>query len=292
MINYGSGQTLENGLIAARNAGCILVACAGNGGIGNADVSGPGQSAQTMSIGATTNTDARAGFSGTGLALDFVAPGSNVVTVTTTHANSSNTFSGCSAATPVAAGIVAMLVGQDPTLTHDQVYDLLKAGAEDQVGAPAEDLPGRDNYMGWGRLNARRSVTLVTPCPAPSAYGTGKTTSFGTLPFLSSSGTPRHSINDFQVHTNDGMPNALSITFHGPGQSSVPWFGGTLLVAPPHVRLPAQNLDPAGHGAWPVAIDPAMIGTQRFFQDWFRDPSHPDGTAVGMTNALAVTFCP
>jgi hypothetical protein len=35
-----------------------------------------------------------------------------------------------------------------------------------------------------------------------------------------------------------------------------------------------------------------MIGTSRYYQVWFRDPAHPDGTGVCLSDALAVVFCP
>jgi hypothetical protein len=34
-----------------------------------------------------------------------------------------------------------------------------------------------------------------------------------------------------------------------------------------------------------------MVGTDRYFQFWFRDPAHPDGTTVGLTNGVKVGFC-
>lgn len=292
LINYGNGITLENALVAARNAGCILVACAGNGGIGNADVSGPGQSAQTISIGATTRWDRRAGYSGTGGRLDFVAPGDLVATVSTSLANTFTNFSGCSAATPVAAGIVCLLKGQDPSLTQAQVYDLLKQGAEDRVGLPAEDTPGDDLYMGWGRLNARRTLASLTPCAAPLSYGTGKRTSRGEIPVLASTGLPRRSFGNFAVTLERAIPREIAFLFHGFESESVPWLGGTLLVRPPLVRLPARKLGALGQGAWPIPVGAGDFGTHRYFQAWFRDAAHPDGTGSGLSNGLAVTFCP
>lgn len=167
LINYPGSTSLRLAIESARQQGKILIACAGNGGIGNADVSWPGASPYTMSIGATNRQDARAGFSGTGLALDFVAPGDSIVTSAfNTHANTTATVSGCSFATPLTAGIASLLVGKaidlgHPGLSHDEVYDLLKAGSEDQVGVSGEDTPGRDSFMGWGRLNARRSLEAL-----------------------------------------------------------------------------------------------------------------------------------
>ena len=164
LINYPGNMTLINALQGARDAGKILMACAGNGGLGNADVSFPGASPLTISIGATTAGDARASFSGTGSALDFVAPGSSIVT--TKHGSNSSTavdtVSGCSFATPIASGIVSLLLAlaeeRGLTLDQDGIYDLLLKGAEDQVGIPSQDTPGRDNFHGHGRLNAFRSL--------------------------------------------------------------------------------------------------------------------------------------
>lgn len=162
LINYPGTSSLANALQLARNSGAILIACAGNGGIGNADVSWPGASPLTISVGATTHTDARASFSGTGSALDLVAPGSSVRTVAyNTAANLSTSFSGCSAATPVAAGVTTLLHGIDPTITHTEVLQVLTSTAEDQVGPPGEDTPGRDDFFGHGRLNLHDAVAIL-----------------------------------------------------------------------------------------------------------------------------------
>lgn len=167
LINYPSSVTLTNALQAARNADKILLACAGNLGIGNANVSFPGASPLTISIGSTTNTDARALFSSTGTALDFVAPGLDIVTVRHgTAVNVTSIVSGCSFATPITAGIVGLILAEAsalniPALSQQTVYDILRAGAIDQVGPPNEDTPGRDNFFGHGRLDARTALTAV-----------------------------------------------------------------------------------------------------------------------------------
>lgn len=168
LINYPPGPTLSAALQTARNAGKILLACAGNGGIGNADVSWPGASPLTISVGATDHSDARAAFSGTGAALDFVAPGENVVTVR--HGSSLDEWSivsGCSFATPVAAGIVGLCLARAAEvavtpLDQEMVYAILRSGAVDQVGPASEDPPGRDDAYGHGRLDARRCLDAVS----------------------------------------------------------------------------------------------------------------------------------
>ncbi len=179
LINYPCSVALINALRDAKLAGAILVACAGNGGIGNADVSCPGASTHTISIGAADHNDWRASYSGTGAALEFMSGGHLAVTVEPFSAvDTYNLFNGCSSATPLAAGIVSILRGVAADLgivllTAD-VRTLLQAGAEDQVGNPAEDTPGRDNFMGWGRLNLRlmlENFFSITAAPVIAARG-------------------------------------------------------------------------------------------------------------------------
>ncbi len=169
LINYPVAFTfLEDALQYARDSGAILIACAGNDGIGDADVSGPGASPLTISVGATTRTDARASFSGTGSALDVVAPGLSITTIAyNTAVDTSSVFSGCSAATPVVAGITSLLLAQYPSLTHDEVRSILTQSAEDLVGPPNEDTPGRDDFFGHGRVNLHSALLAGPPASVP-----------------------------------------------------------------------------------------------------------------------------
>ena len=160
------GAPLTTGLALAlqhaRDAGSILIACAGNGGIGDADISFPGASPLTISVGASNRRDARAFFSGTGNALDVVAPGVAVRTVLpNSAADTTTSFTGCSAATPIVAGIATLLLSVDPTLSHGDIREILTTTAEDQVGPPGEDTPGRDNFYGHGRVNLFNALSAL-----------------------------------------------------------------------------------------------------------------------------------
>ncbi len=167
LINYPGNQTLINALQAASSAGKILIACAGNGGMGNANTSYPGASPLTISIGATTRHDTRATFSATGAPLDFVAPGLDIATVV--DGSTADQFvlaSGCSFATPMTAGVVGLLLARAqalgyPPLSQADVYELLRRGAADQVGPPSEDPPGRDDNFGHGRIDGFASLQAI-----------------------------------------------------------------------------------------------------------------------------------
>src|SRR5690606_39179610 len=108
--------------------------------------------------------------SATGRALDLVAPGAGLVTVSGDgRPGEADLFTGCSAATPLVAGIASLLLAVDPTLTPDDVRDVLVAIAVDQIGPPGEDTPGRDDFYGWGRANLAGALALVPEPGAPAA---------------------------------------------------------------------------------------------------------------------------
>lgn len=125
---------------------------------------------------------------------------------------------------------------------------------------------------------------------APSAYGTGKLTSIGSLPSATWSGTPSLTANDFVFRTTGGIPNAPGMAFFGALPDVVPFVNASRYVAAPVTRLPIQLLDAAGAGAFPIAIVPAMVGTTRFYQGYLRNAAHPDGTGAVVTDGLRVVF--
>jgi hypothetical protein len=125
-------------------------------------------------------------------------------------------------------------------------------------------------------------------CPAPIAYGTGKTTSNGVLPTVTSTGTT----NDFTVKLLNGMPNQSTIAFWGVLPDDKPFKGGRLYVKAPLQRMPLVQADVTGSVSYAIPVDASMPGTSRYYQFWFRDPFVPDGTNVGLSSALEVNFCP
>ncbi len=306
LINFPPSGSLATALSAARSAGLLLMACAGNGGIGDADLSWPGASPDTIAIGATTSSDARASFSGTGSALDFVAPGAGVRTVNPSGGDSCSLFTGCSAATPIAAGIVTLLVAQHPGLTQDEAYCALQSGAEDQVGPGAEDTLGRDDFFGHGRLNARVSLEQLATCTgAPTTYCQGKINSSFCLPFMSHTGLPSVSSSaPFQVRGNDVMPDEFGILLYGIGGSAnLTFHNGTLCVKAPLVRvLPPKNSGSPGAGFCPGELrrnfnatiqsgnDPALTAGREVYCQWiYRDPG-VDSFNDGLTDGVRFTI--
>ena len=82
---------------------------------------------------------------------------------------------GTSFAAPQVSAAAALVLGEDPKLTPDQVSWLLERSATDETAANGCDqcAPGRDEYTGWGRLNIQAALTDLTtgpPLPPPDRY--------------------------------------------------------------------------------------------------------------------------
>ena len=161
---YPNASSLNEALSVARNNGVILVTSAGNGGIGDADNHYPGTSPHTISVGSTDINNNRAFSSSTGVALDVVAPGGGVST--TSYLGNDGVldfFNGTSAAAPMVAGVAGLAKALDPDLTQDEFLDILILTSRDQVGSSNEDTPGRDDFFGWGLIDAHAVLERVNP---------------------------------------------------------------------------------------------------------------------------------
>lgn len=85
-------------------------------------------------------------------------------------------FGGTSSATPLTAGVCALMLTANPALTLDQIRDILKKSADKIGGASSYDASGHSDYFGFGRLNALNAVKLAnallsggqTPAPTPT----------------------------------------------------------------------------------------------------------------------------
>lgn len=126
-----------------------------------------------IAVGASTDGDVRADYSNYGSALSIVAPSSGGVSriVTTDRTGSAgydssdytlgiNGFGGTSSATPLAAGIGALLLAQNPDLTAGQVRALLEHSAN-KIGPLAYDSDGFNPQYGFGRVNALAALQQI-----------------------------------------------------------------------------------------------------------------------------------
>jgi hypothetical protein len=62
---------------------------------------------------------------------------------------------------PFAAGLGALVRSYRPNIHVRELRHLLRVTCDDQVGAPSEDTPGWDQFMGYGRVNANNALLLA-----------------------------------------------------------------------------------------------------------------------------------
>jgi hypothetical protein len=173
-----------------RHYGCVLVFGAGNT---SDTVRFPANMPQVIAVGAVGSVDYRCSYSCTGAALDLVAPSdcqldhcyAELITMDQMGSLGINPvdedcyydidipdddytqrFSGTSAACPQVAAVASLLLARRPGLvrispgwgqasTADTIKTILYKSAND-LGAT-----GRDNYYGWGRVNAYRALLSI-----------------------------------------------------------------------------------------------------------------------------------
>ncbi len=110
----------------------------------NASTKSPARVAEAITVGATTNTDAKASYSNYGAALDIFAPGSSITSAWGTGDYATNTINGTSMATPHVAGAAAVYLSQNPASTPAQVATaLIGSATPNVVGGPGTGSPNR-----------------------------------------------------------------------------------------------------------------------------------------------------
>lgn len=161
VINFSSGgdsdsSSLREAIRYAIGKGVIFVTISHNDGKGT--VRFPGRMPECITVGGTERTDLWASFSNYGPSVDLVAPARDIYTVG--RSGGLEFWWGTSFAAPQVSGVAALLASLDPTLVQGDVERLLCASAQDRVGG-SRDTVGRDNYFGYGRLNALYALQLA-----------------------------------------------------------------------------------------------------------------------------------
>ncbi len=162
----GYSLSFSLALKKADTAGHLFVAAAGNGGadgIGDDNDTTPSYPASydvpnVVSVAATDNKDALAGFSNYGAtSVDLAAPG---VAIRSTLPNSTyGTYSGTSMATPHVAGVAALIKSKGPTLDDAGIKAKLLGSADKKPNPTGKEATG-------GRLNAGQAVDAPPWAPA------------------------------------------------------------------------------------------------------------------------------
>ncbi|MEM6377043.1 MAG: S8 family serine peptidase [Bacteroidota bacterium] len=170
-----SASVLANAINYAYNSGVAVFASRGNGD-STAD-NYPSSYSTVISVGGLSPCDTRktptscdgefwwgASYGGGPNKMDFVAPAARITTTDITGSGGyssgdyTDSFNGTSSACPYAAGIGALVLSYNPTLTPDELRDILRNTSVD-IGAA-----GYDAETGYGRLDAAAALMAALPC--------------------------------------------------------------------------------------------------------------------------------
>ncbi|WP_214835531.1 S8 family serine peptidase [Exiguobacterium sp. s36] len=164
----------------AHDAGVVIIAAAGNDATD--DPWYPAAYEHVVSVASTTSWDSPSYFSNYGSTIDVSAPGSYIYS--TLPYDSYGEMSGTSMASPVVAGVAALIKATAPSLTGDQIVKRLIDTADD-LGAR-----GKDEDYGHGRVNAAAAVNTSMYAPViVDAFTDQATQVTGQLPYDVPEGT-------------------------------------------------------------------------------------------------------
>ncbi|TJY62894.1 S8 family peptidase [Sinimarinibacterium sp. CAU 1509] len=127
-LGGGDSAALDAAVQNAVASGVVFVVAAGNDNV-DACSGSPNKVPEAITVGATTNADARASYSNFGSCVDLFAPGSNITSAWYDSNTATNTISGTSMASPHVAGAAALVLGANPSATPTQVTDAIVGSA-------------------------------------------------------------------------------------------------------------------------------------------------------------------
>ena len=265
-----------------------------------AGISFPASYSNAIAVGACNNLGKQSPYSQYGNGIDFVAPsngGSLGITTTDVAApsgynpagNYNDNFGGTSSATPLAAGIAALMLSANGNLTAEDVRTMMRDSADDM------ETPGFDIYTGYGRVNAYAAVSAALASVGSSGLSIDTFSPATNLVFLtegqlgvfSASATSTESgLISCQWYFDDTMMS-------GETQEVFQITSGAGMVGP-HLLMVSLS-DEGGNSAdveWQVLVgegDPELLGY------WsFNDGSGLDrsgwGNSLSITGRVSVTW--
>ncbi|MDN5201420.1 S8 family serine peptidase [Fulvivirgaceae bacterium BMA10] len=176
----------------------VVIAAAGNT---NAELNFyPASYSNVLSVGASDNQDRKASFATYSKYIDLIAPGSSEYT---TANNSGYKFaSGSSFASPMVAGVAALVRAEFPELNARQVMQKIRSAAHNIYDDPANQV--YNEMLGRGRLDAYRAL-LISSDPAPRMTDFNYDNGVGSYVFYDDTLSIDVDVTNFLNKTHNGL---------------------------------------------------------------------------------------
>lgn len=157
----GGASTFEQEVItdATLTFGALVVAAAGNDN--SPDLFYPAYYDHVLAVSALGSGNRRASFTNYNYKVNVGAPGVNINS--TYFQNSYQLNSGTSMASPVVAGVAALVKSQYPELSPDQIAKKIRVTSDNIYTIQGNNLPAFYGKFGRGIVNAYRAVTESAP---------------------------------------------------------------------------------------------------------------------------------
>lgn len=148
---YGFSRAAQDVIDYAVANDVLIVAAAGNSG--SSDIFYPASYDGVLSVAATNQSDDKASFSNYGEKIDVSAPG---VGIQSTWQNDTYyTMRGTSMASPIVAGLAALVMSEFPNYNSLQIGEQIRV-TSDKID---DENPNYENLLGFGRVNAYNAVS-------------------------------------------------------------------------------------------------------------------------------------
>jgi thermitase len=250
-MSWGSSYNdpaIRNALQDAADAGCVLVAAAGNDGVSTKFY--PAAHDFVIAVAASTSSDARASFSNYGAWVDLAAPGQAIFS--TYKGGGYTTMNGTSMACPLVAGAADLLYARLGGVRSPANAALVRAALE---GSAVDVGP----WVAHGRLDMAAALAALTAPLAPhidtlsptgveafhgatiTVTGSGLSTATG----VAIDGAPAAAfavVDDHTLHVTTpdaGVLGPATLTVNGPGGTSASANFMWIETAPPRLDVPA-----------------------------------------------------
>lgn len=246
-ISYqmSESSTVRNAAQYMTNKGGVVTISAGNQGTVITTSDNP----YVLTVSGTDSNDNKYSWSNSGKIIDIAAPG---CTYTTLRGGGYGSACGTSFSAPMTAGLAAVLISKNPSLTGNQTQDAVKQGSDDK-GAT-----GWDAEYGWGRINLAGSLALVGGSTPPPT--TGDTTAPSTPTNLSATAPDHTKVNlSWSTSTDNVGVAGYQITRDGVviGASLTTSYGDTSIAGGQSYTYTVKAHDAAGN--YSAASNPMSI---------------------------------
>jgi subtilisin family serine protease len=247
--NVSLPNIIENAVNYAYGKGVFLCAAAGNNN--NANKFYPAAFENVTAVAATDHADHKASFSNYGEWVDIAAPGKTIYsTMPTYHVLMNDWYhypqnysfgNGTSFASPMVAGVAALLLSKDPSLTPNEIKTLLCGNVDPYTST---------YYIGTGRLNAQKALAALELSGGFKIKG-----GLGVSMVMTNNGTANLTNVTWQIQVKGGMLGLINKTVNGTvdikaGESKTVSTGMLL-------GLGGFNI-----GAWVAGVEKKAKGTQ------------------------------